>query len=915
MIGQGVETMSEALMLSVKRGALLFAIVLVWGMFARPADALVGGVLWTVNVPAAAQCGSGSTSGTAVAVVPGGKLNLPKIQTMLVTSCVQGGQANLFFLDPSTIPATLVTTIPTTVTPTNGWESLAARPDMVDLIGCGMMSGVPTVYSISYSSIPPNTLPLGTATLLFTGLAGSTCQGLAWDVTSNPKTVYESSSSGAPPNILHLTGSGVPSSPPTISSDCAGSLTGVAVGVVSAVAQPPAQPQPFSGSVLFAACPQFGATPSEVLQINKSNGTVVLSTELPSGSFALPTPQPGDVECDAVTFGLSQSWHPSIRNRDVLWVKGTDAVNPHNVYAMELPFAACGPVPPPPTPVANACDLTIDTDGDGLPDCWEDGTLWSDGLPGIALDGVYMSGRGDTQNRFTLCAGPNDCATPFQRDVFVEIDYMQFHAPNPLAVSDVVTAFASAPAFASNSGKCDNNPPLPRSPGCTPGVRLHVQIDEQVPHVANTALAPCTGPQGANDADFSAIKSATEFATGGFGTLAERSNPALLNAKSLAFHYSLFVHNQSPFPPASSTSASGCAKLFGNDVMVSLGGWTPPNPQPAGHTGGVGSRAEQGGTFMHELGHNLGLRHGGIDNVNCKPQHLSIMNYAYQFPNIVTSRPLSYSSATLGAPAALQCLPPADTRIGLNEACLQEASGIGNATAVTIAFGPPVGVPAKTTITSVAVVPSGPIDWNKNGKSTDIMVVRDLNSMTSASGGCPASPGDFLEGSNDWQILQLNLRASTDFAGGVSQNFDPSATNGTQDATLETTLDLSHDLIDIKPNDPNNTINSSSTATFQVAMFSRKSADGTSVDVDATTIDPFSITLRGISPGPEWSLTVRNGSDCKVQDVNKDGVPDLVCKFTWQPGPVVSGTQRAVLSGTTSGGYDFLSSDNISFVP
>ena len=34
---------------------------------------------------------------------------------------------------------------------------------------------------------------------------------------------------------------------------------------------------------------------------------------------------------------------------------------------------------------------------------------------------------------------------------------------------------------------------------------------------------------------------------------------------------------------------------------------------------------------MHEFGHNLGLRHGGGDGVNYKPNYLSIMNYAFQF--------------------------------------------------------------------------------------------------------------------------------------------------------------------------------------------------------------------------------------------------------------------------------------------
>ncbi len=34
---------------------------------------------------------------------------------------------------------------------------------------------------------------------------------------------------------------------------------------------------------------------------------------------------------------------------------------------------------------------------------------------------------------------------------------------------------------------------------------------------------------------------------------------------------------------------------------------------------------------MHELGHNLGLRHGNIDHDNYKPNHLSIMSYSNQF--------------------------------------------------------------------------------------------------------------------------------------------------------------------------------------------------------------------------------------------------------------------------------------------
>ena len=493
--------------------ALGFLAAAAIGICTPAAEAVVGDVLHTLNLPAAAQCGTGS--GSAVAVVPGGKLNFPKFHSLLVTSCVVGVQAKLFFLDPSTNPATLVTTLDTSVTPTAGWESLALRSDKVDIIGCGMVAGSPKIYSIDFNKIAPNTTADGLATLLFTGPAGSTCQGLAWDVTSNPKTIYQSSS-GASPNVLHLSDTGAPIAG-SVSSGCLGPMTGVAVGVVSA------EMLAFSGSVLFVACPERDDSTPEIHQIKRADGALVTSVELPTGSFALPTPVPGDVECDPVTFALSQSWHPTIRNKDVLWVKDTDPLNPHQVHAMELPFAACGPVPPPPTPAVNACPTgDRDTDGDGLPDCWEDGTWWADRLPGIALDGLYTAGRTATStNRFTLCVDANglngfepllgECADPVNRDIFVEIDYMEFHRPRPEAVSDVVTAFANAPAFGPLSGKCDGA-------GCTRGVRLHVQVDEQIPHVDKTALFPCTGPKGEIDADFDTIKTAT------FGTTTDRAS-------------------------------------------------------------------------------------------------------------------------------------------------------------------------------------------------------------------------------------------------------------------------------------------------------------------------------------------------------------------------------------------------------
>ena len=38
---------------------------------------------------------------------------------------------------------------------------------------------------------------------------------------------------------------------------------------------------------------------------------------------------------------------------------------------------------------------------------------------------------------------------------------------------------------------------------------------------------------------------------------------------------------------------------------------------------------------MHELGHTLGLGHGGNAVPNCKPNYLSLMNYVFQLGGLI----------------------------------------------------------------------------------------------------------------------------------------------------------------------------------------------------------------------------------------------------------------------------------------
>ena len=128
-------------------------------------------------------------------------------------------------------------------------------------------------------------------------------------------------------------------------------------------------------------------------------------------------------------------------------------------------------------------------------------------------------------------------------------------------------------------------------------------------------------------------------------------NSATLDAKRFVYRYALFIHG------ILGTPSSGQAELPGNDFVVSLGNFRTTNG--AGHK--VGSSEQQSATLMHEFGHTLGLRHGGDTDVNCKPNYLSIMSYAFQFPSLVPSRPLDYSRETIGP---------------LNENVLNESNGI-----------------------------------------------------------------------------------------------------------------------------------------------------------------------------------------------------------------------------------------------
>jgi hypothetical protein len=413
-----------------------------------------------------------------------------------------------------------------------------------------------------------------------------------------------------------------------------------------------------------------------------------------------------------------------------------------------------------------------DSDDDGLCDDWE-----KEGIKD--LDGNMLLDL------------PAMGANPKHKDVFVEIDYMDCgvtgtsigsllgpsascsvphnHRPNPDALAMLVASFAAAPV---------------QNPDGTSGINLHIDEanEEPLPHADQINLSTAVNSNSPASSLFDLLKLGPEVlldnCDGYFGTPLERSYPdcaARLEARRRVFHYVIFGHGQP------GTTSSGVSELPGNDTLVTLGDWQAPAIDPLAvncltgetrHT--CGERNAEAGTLMHELGHSLGLRHGGGDNQNCKPNYLSVMSYARQFPNVLPFRGLDYSR---------------DEYLAVDENHPNEVLGVvdaaGNHPGTFVLWGVN-GVP-------VISLANGALDWDQDETISTSGATTDLNWITSTKAGLnscvPRSINDdpqisILSGYNDWANLVFNFRLSPDYADGGSRQTLPDTPELTSEEVL-----------------------------------------------------------------------------------------------------------------------------------
>jgi hypothetical protein len=155
---------------------------------------------------------------------------------------------------------------------------------------------------------------------------------------------------------------------------------------------------------------------------------------------------------------------------------------------------------------------------------------------------------------------------------------------------------------------------------------------------------------------------------------------------------------------------------------------------------------------MHELGHNLGLLHGGDELTEHKPNYFSVMNVEGSFGILVADAPGSINTIGLRVDYSNEALPT------LDEASLDETSGLGGAASNTdIARVLECGVDLDNGPTGIRRIPAtGPIDWNCNGV-IDGSPVSQLITLNHLEAGISH---DFavMRGFNDWAFVQQVLR-------------------------------------------------------------------------------------------------------------------------------------------------------------
>jgi len=268
------------------------------------------------------------------------------------------------------------------------------------------------------------------------------------------------------------------------------------------------------------------------------------------------------------------------------------------------------------------------------------------------------------------------------KDIFVEMDYMvrvsaaNGLGPNPGVLAEIGASFQAAPVA---------------NPDGVDGITIHLELDDEIPY--DEDLNPVTS-------EFNALKASYFEAV-----------------RTPIYHYMIWANKYN-----SGTSSGLSFGIPATSFIVTLGAW---------EGGNGGTDNQKIGTFIHELGHNLILRHGGDDNVNYKPNYLSIMSYSFQTWGVYRDGSWNnYDYQRFDLPS-------------LNEESLDEPVGLNGSPEVA-GYGTIYRCPDGTGW--YALPANGAIDWNCDSDTVDLGITVNINGDT--DGGLPIY--GVLDSYNDW---------------------------------------------------------------------------------------------------------------------------------------------------------------------
>lgn len=362
------------------------------------------------------------------------------------------------------------------------------------------------------------------------------------------------------------------------------------------------------------------------------------------------------------------------------------------------------------------------------------------------------------------------------------------------------------------------------------------------------------------------------------------------------FHYVLYVHarakpkSQNPcLDPATGTNAngtcnvvnpdyyvpsstSGIAQLPGNKAMISLGLWDKDTF--------VGTPELVAGTTLHELGHNVGLFHGGASPVwnatskllefepNCKPDYTSVMSYLFQVPGLRDDNGIAHFDYSRDTNDAYH---------SLNESSLSDAAFspslvpyrtawyaplvpgtlgyvLGASPAKKFCGGEKFPNPLPASWVAMGRI-DGPgtsdtIDWNGDGDLAPSAPPQDIN----FDGVLNTAP---LRGFDDWSNIRLDQTGGGKNAAGFS--------SGTADAA-EGTADMAEGTAD------------AAEGTADAAEGTADAAEGTADAAEGAELDLQAFNDLGHAPANHFAACVIGTASCTGTAAQLHRV-----KLSWDP--------------------------------